>query len=157
MAQDILTQGTHLYVVDTSDSTPKIAKVDCIASISGIGGGSKNKIKTTRLSDKGSNRYVSGLSDPSAISVPYMFDTTANNHRLFEKLKGQTVKWLICLSDGDDEPELTDGKMVAPVDRTGIIFEGYVDENTIDFAEDDIVKGTLTIQVSGNTEFTYKA
>ena len=158
--QDVVqTQGTHLYVVDNTATPAKLAKIDCIKSVSGIGSGTASKIDVTRLSDTGTRRQVSGLSDPEAISIPYQFDTTANNHQLFEKLKGKNVKWMFLMSDGDGVPtfEAATGVMTAPTNRSGILFEGFIESNSIEIAENEVVRGTLSIQRSGNVDYSYKA
>ena len=153
------TQGTRLYVVDASGATPKLAWIDCVKSISGIGSGTASKIDVTRLSDTGSRRQVSGLSDPESISIPYQFDTSANNHQLFEKLKGKNVQWMFAMADGDGEPtlETATGKMTAPTNRTCGTFDGFIEGNAIEMAENEVVRGTLTIARSGNITYSYKA
>ena len=153
------TQGTHLYVVDTSGATAKLAQIDCVKSITGLGSGTSSKIDVTRLSDTGSRRQVSGLSDPESISIPYQFDTSENNHRLFEALKGKNVQWMFLMSDGEGVPTLdtASGKMTAPTTRTGASFVGFIEANAIEWAENEVVRGTLTIARSGNIEYSYKA
>lgn len=156
---DLKTQGTELFVLNTLETTPKLVKLNCINSISGLGSGAKSQVKTTRLSEREENQYMPGLGEPGSISVPFIFNPNEQDHKVLNQLKasGKVASWLIALSDGTAAPTVTGSTMTPPADRTAVAFNGYVSELTIDLAENEAVRGTLTIQRSGVETYTYKA
>lgn len=157
----IKSQGTHIYFVDavTTPQTPKLVKMDCPTGIQGVGSGQKSQINNTCLDATESESYLAGLASPSALSVPYNFDPSKTSHQVLNKLKdsGETVEWIICLSDGKAEPTLSDKAIVAPEGRTSVKFSAYVAENTVEVATNDVVKGTASLQRSGSETWTYKS
>ena len=157
----IKSQGTQIYFVDsiTTPATPVVARLVCVGSISGIGGGKVDQIETTCLDATAVREYVSGLASPAEYSIPYNFDPRLVSHQLLNKLKatGDKIEWIICLSDGTSEPTLTGGVLTAPTGRTSVKFTAYVAENTLEVAQNDVVKGTLTLQRSGAEVQVYKA
>lgn len=157
----IKSQGTKIYFVDsiTTPATPVVARLICPSSVSGVGGGAADQIDVTCLDATTEREFVSGLASPSAVSVPYNFDPRLVSHQLLNKLKasGDKIEWIICLSDGTTEPTLTSGVLTAPTARTSVKFTAYVSENTIELAQNEVVKGTLTLQRSGAEAWVYKA
>lgn len=156
----IKSQGTHIYFVDTvsTPKTPKLAKMSCPTGVQGVGSGQKTQINTTCLDATESESFAAGLSSPSALSVPYNFDPAQVSHQALNKLKdsGETVEFMICLSDGTAAPTLSGGSLVAPAGRSSVKFSAYVAENTVEIATNDVVKGTLSLQRSGSETWTYK-
>ena len=158
----IKSQGTHLYFVDnlTTPATPTLVKMSCPASLSGVGSGAKDQIDVTCLDALTDREYLSGLASPSAISVPYNFDPKQVSHQLLNQMKadGGTTEFMICLSDGTDAPTLVGGVLTAPLatKRTSIKFVAYVAENTVEFATNEVVKGTVSLQRSGSETWVYK-
>ena len=158
----IKTQGTHIYLVDklTTPATPTLVNLLCPASVSGVGTGSRDQIDVTDLDALSDRAFVSGLSSPSSLSIPYNFDPSQVSHKLLNALKadGSVTDFMICLSDGTIAPTLVAGVLTAPAAtaRTSIKFSCYVSENTIEIATNDVVKGTLTVQRSGAESWVYK-
>lgn len=150
------TKGTHLYFADfITDTDGAARKLTCPTGITGIAGGTRDKIDTTCLDETGSYRkFVGGFSDAAEISAPFILYKGDASHQALVELKnsGDVISWMACLSDSATAPTLdTDEKLVTPTDRTTFAFDGYVSNVTFDAAVNEVIRGTLTIQPTGNT------
>lgn len=154
----IKTQGTQLYFTDISTSTAAIVKLACPTGITGLGGGGADEIDTTCL-DADSRSFVRGLKNNGEISVPFIYDPTDNSHRdLYAALNvSENFQFCIGLSDNKDVAPTLDSNdlMVAPAARTSFIFSGYVPNVPLDFASNEVVRGTFTVKISGGLKVTY--
>jgi hypothetical protein len=153
MTQGIVkTQGTEVFFIDTvSSSTPGIVKLLCPTGVSGLGGPA-DQIDTTCLDARVERTYERGLGNPGQVSVPFNFIPSAISHQILFDLKvsGENVSWLVALSDGVDQPGLaSDDAFDPPTDRTSLGFTAYVSDINIDIATNEVVRGTLTLQRSG--------
>ncbi|MCX5592797.1 phage tail tube protein [Alcaligenes endophyticus] len=153
-------QGTHLYFVDSSGSTAELIKLACPTGLTGMTAGAKERIETTDLDELEDKQYVSGLGDPSTISVPFNFVPTAPSHQaLISELKdsGANLNWLVCLSDGVAAPTLeVNDEIKPPVGRTSAAFVAYVADVDLSVSTSEIVRGTLTLQRSGKVKWNWK-
>ncbi len=150
----VRTQGTELFWLDESVTTSdeELLKVTCATGITGLGGAA-DQIETTCLDTEGDKEFVAGLGNPGDVTVPFNYiPTNAAHQSLFNMKKlGTVVDWIICLSDGSADPTVdTDGAIIRPSSRSGFEFSGFVKDVTIDIATNEIVRGTLVIQRSGN-------
>ncbi|MFV5212693.1 phage tail tube protein [Azonexus caeni] len=155
----IKTQGTHIYFVDASGSSPAVVKLACPTGVSGLGG-AKDQIEDTCLDATEDKTYVAGLGTPGQVSVPYNLDPSEASHQVLFDLKesGDKIDWMVCLSDGTAAPTLdSNGNLVAPASRTSIAFVAYVADANLDLATNEIVRGTLTLQRSGPIDITWKS
>ena len=146
------TKGTHLFFVDPSG--PTVTKLTCPTGISGINGGTKDKIDTTCLDETGAYRtYVGGFADPAEVYVPFvMYDGDGSHQALFElQASGEVVAWMVGLSDSAAAQTVASDGMEPPAGRTTFSFNGYVSNLTIDATVNEVIRGTLTIQPSGAT------
>ncbi len=150
------TKGTHLFFADgVVSSDPSVTKLTCPTGITGINGGSRDRIDTTCLDETGAFRTsVGGFADPDVLTVPFILYKGDGSHQhLFElQNSGEVVGWYVGLSDSAAAPTIdSDGVMVSPAGRTGFSFQGYVASVTIDAAVNEVIRGNLTIQVVGAT------
>jgi hypothetical protein len=150
------TKGTHLFFVETlSQSDPAVAKVTCPTAIDGINGGSADRINTNCLDNTGKFRTnIPGQADADEISVPFILYKGDIGHQVLKSLhtSGDVVGWMMGLSDSDDYPTLdTDGTLVSPVDRTTFAFQGSISNLTFSAAENEVIRGLMTIRPSGDT------
>ena len=157
----VKTQGTKLYFVDTlTSSVGAIVELACPTGITGLGGAA-DQIETTCLSATVDRTYTRGLGNPGQVSVPFNLIPTNVSHQLLFDLKeaGTTVSWLACLSDGTTAPSTLDSndRIVAPAGRTSFAFDAYIADVNIDIATNEIVRGTLTLQRSGQVTATWDA
>jgi len=150
----IKTQGTELFTVDTlSSSVASVLKFECPTGITGLGGAA-DQIESTCLSTVGDKEYEGGLGNPGQVTVPFNFIPRSLSHQILFDLKKsrQVIPWMVGLSDGVAVPALdSDDELVAPASplRSSLGFRGYVSDVNIDIATNEIVRGTLTIQRSG--------
>lgn len=149
------TKGTQLYFVS---STAAILKLTCPTGITGLNGGTKDKIDTTCLDETGPFRsYIGGFADTQELQVPFiLYDGDASQADLFAlQQSGATTGWYAGLSDAVTAPTVvdSDGILTSPAGRTGFSFLGYVSNLTFDAAINEVVRGTLTVQPTGFTTF----
>lgn len=154
------TQGTELFFVDTlTSSVGAIVKLACPTGITGLGGAA-DQIETTCLDALVDREYVRGLGNPGQVTVPFNLIPTDVSHQLLFDLKeaGDTISWLVCLSDGTSDPTVVDSNdmITPPTGRTSFGFQAYIADVNIDIATNEIVRGTLTLQRSGAVTPTWK-
>lgn len=155
----IKSQGTTLYFVDATQSSPAVVTMKCPTGISGMGG-ARDQIDDTCLANTADKTFVGGLGNPGQVSVPFILSPTDASHKDLFDLKdaGTTLEWCVGLSDGTNAATLdSNDSFVAPTSRSSIIFNGYVSDVNIDVAGNDVVRGTLTIQRSGAVTLTPKS
>jgi hypothetical protein len=143
----VKTQGTRLYFAAAASD---ILKVACPTGANGLGGAA-NQIDTTCL-DSEEMEKARGLLDPGQITVPINFIPSSASHQALQDLRasGETVSWMVVLSDQSAEPVNTDSndRIVSPGPTTAE-FLAYVADFSIDIATNEIVRATLTLQRSG--------
>ncbi|MEN9903703.1 MAG: hypothetical protein RLZZ555_268 [Pseudomonadota bacterium] len=154
----VKTQGTELFFADSTATTPAMVKLTCPTGITGLGGAA-DQIDVTCLDATTDRAFTRGLGNPGQVSVPFiMKPTDASHQRLFAlKESGDTLNWMICLSDGSADPVYASGSLTAPTGRTSIAFSAYIADVALDIATNEVVRGTLTLQRSGAVTPTWKA
>ena len=151
----IKTQGTELFFTDPADNS--VEKLNCPTGITGFGGPA-DQIDTTCL-DATNRSFEQGLKTPAPVNVPFNFDPRQTSHQLINELyeEGVTINWMLALSDGTAVPTAdTDGDFNTISTRTNVVFSGYISDLSIDLATNEVVRGTMVIQPSGNKVWTYK-
>lgn len=150
----IKTQGTNLYFV----SSAAVKTLTCPTGITGLGG-ARDQIDSTCLSNIDDKTYVSGLGNPGQVSVPFVFDPTAADQKLLYALhdSGEIVNWMIGFSDGTTVPTIVSGALTMASTRSAAAFDAFVADINVDVATNEIVRGTLTLQRSGNVAWSWKA
>lgn len=150
------TKGTHLFFVGTIASTdPEVVKLTCPTGITGINGGTADRIDTTCLDIVGKFRSnITGLADADDVTAPFILYKADGGHQELFALheSGEVVSWMVGLSDSAAYPTLdTDFSLVTPADRTTFAFMGSVANLTIDANTNDVIRGTLSIRPTGAT------
>lgn len=152
----VKTQGTELFFVDAvSSSVGAIVKMACPTGITGLGGAA-DQIEDTCLDNVTDKTYVRGLGNPGVVTVPFNLIPRETSHQLLFTLKdnGAVLNWIECLSESATDPTLDiDDTFIAPATRSSFAFSGYIADVNIDVANNEIVRGTLTIQRSGAVMF----
>lgn len=148
----VKTQKSELFFVDAlSASVAAVMKMVCPTGITGLGGAA-DQIETTCLDNEEDKSYARGLGNPGQVSVPFVLKPWEASHQVLFDLKqaGDTIGWMIGLSDGTAAPTLdSNDELVAPANRTSFGFQAYVADVTIDLDTNEVVRGTLTLQRSG--------
>lgn len=142
----IKTQGTDLYVADTSSTAVKLA---CITSFSGLGG-ARNQIDVSCFSSA-EMEFEGGMANPGQITVGGIYDSADAVFSTLLTLKesGDKVEWYLGGSDGTTAPTVAASVITAPAGRTGITFQGYVADITWQMDANSVWKYQLVIQRSG--------
>lgn len=150
----IKTQGTNLYFINSAS----VKTLTCPTGITGLGG-ARDQIETTCLENTDDKTYLSGLGNPGQVSVPFVFDPTAADQKLLYALhdSGDITKWMIGFSDGTAVPTIVSGELTMASTRSAATFDAFVADVNIDVATNEIVRGTLTLQRSGNVAWSWKA
>lgn len=149
----IKTQGTNLYFIDGA----AVKTMTCPTGITGLGG-TRDQIETTCLNATDDKSYVSGLGNPGQVSVPFVFDNVAD-HKLLLALhdSGDVTDWMIGLSDGSTVPTIVSGQLTMATTRSAASFDAFVADINVDFATNEVVRGTMTLQRTGSVSWTWKA
>lgn len=155
----VKTQGTELYVINPLNTDPELLKMACPTGISGLGGAA-DQVEDTCLDNITDKTYVRGLGNPGQVSVPFnLIPRNLAHQMVLTDLKddGRVLKWIIGLSEGTAQPTInTDGTFDAPPSgRTWAAFDAYISDVNIDIANNEIVRGTLTLQRSGSVDWTF--
>jgi hypothetical protein len=146
----IKSQKTELFWA----SAPTVAtKLVCPTSISGLGG-ARDQVDTTCLSDN-ERTFLPGLGNPGQVTVAFNVHRGDLSHEqvLALKASGEVVSWGIYSSDAATAPTAVGSVMQPVADRVSAIFRGYVSDVNVDIQGNDIWKGTITIQRSGEVAF----
>jgi len=146
------TKGTKLYI---GMSATEIHKLACPTGISGLGGAG-SQIDITCL-DSIEMEYRRGMLNPGQLSIPINFIPKSASHQAILDLResGETVSFMIVLSDQSGAPSALDSNahLVSP-GATTVEFLGYVADFQLDVTINEIVRGTLTVQRSGELNWT---
>lgn len=151
----IKTQGTYLYAIDPV--TESVITVACVTSIDGVDT-TNEQIETTCLESL-ARTYQSGLSTPGQATFGLNVDTSETTHTRLHELKvaGTTLLWAIGWSDGVAPPTVdTGGTFDLPTTRSWLRFEGFMTNYPFSFNQNDVVKSTVSIQISGEPELHAK-
>lgn len=150
----IKTQGTNLFFV----SSAAVKTLTCPTGITGLGG-ARDQIETTCLENTDDKTYLAGLGNPGQVSVPFVFDPSAADQKLLYALhdSGEIINWMVGFSDGTAVPTIVSGVLTMASTRSAAQFSAFVSDVNIDVATNEIVRGTLTLQRSGNVAWSWKA
>lgn len=149
----IKTQKTGIYFAVAA----AVSKLIAITDWNGLGG-QKGEIDATNM-DSDAKEFFTGLEDSGTLSLGINLDPREVSQQALWDLKdsGEVVPWYLGLSDGTAAPTVTDEAIVAPAARTGFAFEASVQQLTLSGAADNIVKGQITLRITGKILPTWKA
>lgn len=150
----VKTQGTQLYFINGGT----LKTMTCPTGITGLGG-TRDQIEVTCLNATDDKSYVSGLGNPGQVSVPFVFDATAADQKLLYTMHddGTVTNWMVGFSDGTTVPTVVSGQLTMANTRSAVSFDAFVADVQIDVATNEVVRGTLTLQRSGSTSWSWKA
>ncbi|MCH4563344.1 hypothetical protein MKP05_09400 [Halomonas sp. EGI 63088] len=156
-----LTQGTHIYFVDDSGSTPEVVRLTKVVALN-PGTAPAAQINETTLEDLLYRQYRAGLRDPGQGNMTANVDPNEDSHvalhGLSETSPPPTIKWAVGWSDGTDAPTLdSSGEWDLPTTRTWCTYDAYVADFPFDFQTDTIVLTEITIQRAGGLAWQRKA
>lgn len=150
----IKTQGSQLYIIDTTGSAGcELIKIECSTSLSGLSN-PREQIEVTCL-ESDTRQFVGGLSTPGQLSVTVNFDPSLASHMKlynFWKANGENFKFAIGLGvPVNSDPTIDSGCDFAfPDNRSFVEAEGYVVDIPLEIALNSVVTSTIPIQISGD-------
>lgn len=155
-----LTQGTQVYFIDNTGSSPVVEEVECATALN-PGGNPADQIEDTCLSSF-ERTYKPGLRTPGTASLTLNADPESDSHitlhAMSEMNPSPTTSWAVGWSDGTDAPTLdSNGEFDLPTTRTWFTFEGYVSDFPFDFQQNAVVTTDVSIQRSGGSTWQKKA
>ena len=93
------------------------------------------------------------------MSFPIVFNDANASHIALLALKtaGTVVNWGIFFSQTATAPTAAASLLVRPTTRTSIIFNAYVKDVAFEFGINEVVRGTVTLKVTGAATVTAAA
>lgn len=153
------TQGTELFALVPSKTTPGTFEVLKIESMSNFnGGGNPADQITLEYLDATSREYMRGLRSPAQATFTIDADPRKASHvRLHEMAESDdevydSIHWALGWSDGFGTPPTVNAEgddFELPTTRTWFLFDGYVGDFPFDFASNTVVKTAVSVQRSG--------
>ncbi|OJX04577.1 MAG: hypothetical protein BGO72_21430 [Burkholderiales bacterium 70-64] len=146
MGTPIKSQKTELYWASGPTATSRVVAA---ASINGLGGPA-DQIPTTTLDNDTDHTFLGGLGNPGAVTVAFNVHAGEIAHEAVLALKDSkdVVSWGI-YGPGSPVPTAVGSVMQPSVTRPSMIFQGYVSDINVDIGENNVWKGSITIQRSG--------
>lgn len=150
MANEVLTQGTALYV---ATGGTVITKIGNVPNVDGLGGASSD-IDVTNF-DSTAMEYLQGLNDEGTASINLNWSPEDASHDTLFALKQskERVQWCVAAADGTAAPTAVDGEIVAPADRASFIFDATVQQIQWNLAANDVIRASLSLRISGAIEY----
>lgn len=151
----IKTQKTALYFASATDAD--VTKLGAITDFNGLGG-QKGEIDATNM-DSDAKEFFTGLEDSGTFTLGVNIDPKdASQQDVFDlKDSGEVVRWVLALSDGTAAPTVADNVVTLPATRTMFAFDASVQQFTVSGAADNIVKGQLSLRITGAIQRSWKA
>ncbi|WP_370679377.1 phage tail tube protein [Comamonas sp. GB3 AK4-5] len=158
----LLTQGTEVYALVPKKDDPTQLEVIVIDDATEFdpGADSADDIETTPLSARKSRTYLPGLETPAEATLTIQADPRVPSHVRLYELRNVPLQWAVGWSDGTEPPTAPatsgDGKLVLPKTRTWFIFDGHVKTFPFNLEGNSVVKSTITIRRSGESDWVRK-
>lgn len=154
------TQGSELYVRNTTISPPEVLKIGQLVDINNLGGQASD-IDVTDLDAQRFKEFLSGLIDPGSAAIGINFDSASLAHQfLNDNAGGDQFDWAIGLSNGFGIPPTQNTGNTAfelPSTRAWLTFTASVHMQQFAFAVDSVVKFNSALRLSGEITVTPKA
>jgi hypothetical protein len=152
MPKGIKTQKTALYFA-VADA---MLKLGALTEFNGLGG-QKGEIDATNL-DSDAKEFFTGLEDSGTFSCNINIDPADGSQQALFDIKdsGEVVTFVLALSDGTAAPTIVTDVVTAPTARTAFIFDASVQQFTVSGGADSIVKGAVSLRITGSITRAWK-
>lgn len=152
----VKSQGTELFVLDETVSPSVVVQIGCPTNVN-LGSSTRDQIDVTCLGDN-ERVFESGLGTPPQVTFDLVFDPDDDSHRLLDAMQesGEKAQFFVGLSNGTANPTVTGGSLIAATGRDGWTFEASVISFGKNIAGNEVVRGSVTLQVSGALTRSYK-
>ena len=146
------TQGFEVFLLDDADTGNEVRKIAQISGTNGLGG-SATEIPITNF-DSLRQEFLVGLADSGSLTLNLDFDPADAGHTTLQSLQGGANKrFFLAGSEAGTDPSYSSGYTL-PTDRTSWDFNAGVQQFQLDMSADDVVRGTVTLRISGAVTFT---
>lgn len=158
----VRTQGTELFIFDEEGNV--VLKVDCPTTATGFSGG-RSQIDVSCLEDI-ADQFEAGRIQPGTVTLGLNVDPQSASHLRLHELYAEGTKFDFALGWGDftpgppaagPVPTLDSNGLVLPSTRSWLQGNAYVSDFSFDFNPNDVVKSSLTLQLSGFVSLIPKA
>jgi|SRR5215831_1364976 len=157
-----VTQGTQLYVMNTTVTVAVAVVVAALQGFQGLGG-QKASIKLSNFDSPGFDEYAGGLIDPGKPNGNVILDFNSTAHQLLNKLlklgQNATTQFFYGAADGTGgPPTVVGGNLQPPVSgvspnqkwaRSGFLWTGFVNEFSFSAAVSNVIMAKFSAQASG--------
>jgi len=154
-----LTQGTHVFFLDTSGAEPAIVKVACATSFN-PGGDPSGELDDTCL-DSNEMEYKAGMRNPGSASLGLRPDPEEDSHLTMWNLSRMNpspkLDWAVGWSDGEVKPRFGQEVESVTVDEGGTGYDESTTTVTFSDPEDSDGKtatGAVTVVDGAVTDIT---
>lgn len=141
-----LTQGTHVFFLDTTGQTPEVVKVACATSFN-PGGDPAGEHDDTCL-DSNEMEYIAGMRNPGTASLGLRPDPERDSHLTMWNLSRMNpspkLAWAVGWSDGDVKPRFGQGVGAVTISAGG---SGY-ENATVEFSDPEDADGVTATGVA---------
>jgi len=146
----IKSQKSGLYYASAATTATQIV---CPTSIE-ISGGAADDIDATCLSDD-TRQNVQGLKNSELVTIEFNIHSGETTHQaLFDlRASGEVKSWCVQGSEAATAPTAAASVIVPAVDRSSMLFNGYVQDVSVSIAGNNIWKGTVVIRTSGGITY----
>lgn len=150
------TKHTTIYVATAAAVATKIVGV----RQAGVPDGQASQIDISSWDDD-FDQFVSGRKSTGSTTIEVIFDAAAHETLEAKYQSGEVMEFLVLAPVSDSAaavaPTVTGGAFAAVTAVDSIKFKGYISNFTVAMADNDVWRGTITIQGSGPRTITKKS
>lgn len=156
MSGEIRTQGSQIWVLDTTQSPPALLKIGNVSQY-GDFGPQGSDIDTTNLESTAMEK-LAGLVDNGDVTLNINFADIESHRWIYNNVgNGTRFDWLIGYSDGTSPPTIVADVLTAPSGRTCDAFLASVKSARKSVGTNDAVRATVALVISGSITSTWKS
>lgn len=156
MSGEFKTQGSQIWVLDTTQSPPALLKIGNVSQY-GDFGPQGNDIDVTNLESVAMEK-LSGLPDNGDVTLNINFADIVSHRWLYDNVAGDRFQFLIGYSDGSSAPTISMSDTITPpTGRTCDAFLASVKSARKSVNTNDAIRATVALVVSGAITTTWKS
>lgn len=153
----VKTAGTELFIIDPADES--VLKIECPTLITGLSG-SRSQIDDSCLEDI-ADSFIGGRIQPGTATLGVNVDPQNASHLRLHQLYVEGARFNFAIGWGDFTPPPpaagpaptvdSNGSFNLPTTRSWLTGNAYISDFPFDFNANDVVRSSLTLQLSGLT------
>lgn len=156
MSGEIRTQGSQIWVLDTTQSPPALLKIGNVSQY-GDFGPQGSDIDVTNLESTAMEK-LAGLVDNGDVTLNINFADIESHRWVYDNVgTGTRFSWIIGYSDGTAAPTSPADVIVPPTSRTSDAFSASVKSARKTVNTNDAIRATVALVISGAITTTWKS